>query len=89
MGALLLLDPSSPLVGVVGALGMFARFTFPLFVAPVLRWPPSVRIVTAAVITSGVMVALDSAYYGRWVLTPLNAFLYNLRPSNLAQVGGG
>jgi GPI mannosyltransferase 4 len=78
---------NSFLVGCLGALGVFARFTFPAFALPIVRLPPALPVVASSVLTAAVIVLVDSHYYGRWVLTPLNAFLYNMDPSNLALHG--
>lgn len=87
VAAMGLVREQSPLVGALGALGVFARFTFAAFALPVVRLPPAWPVWAAAVGTAAMVVAWDSAWYGRWVVTPLNAFLYNMDSANLALHG--
>lgn len=87
VAAMRLVSRDSIWFGCLGALGVFARFTFPAFVLPLTRLPPSWRVVFASLVTAAAIVAVDSYYYGRFVVTPLNAFLYNLDSSNLALHG--
>lgn len=75
------------LVGVVGAVGLFARFTFPIFLLPQLRLPPKLTALIAAIIVAVLVVLADSWFFGRRVITPLNAFLYNVQSENVAQHG--
>lgn len=90
-------------LGTLASVGLFTRFTFGIFAAPVaisflaLAYRRGVqgsagRVVPCIVSFIGTSVAhivLDSRYYGggRLHVTPLNAALYNLQKSNLEQHG--
>lgn len=74
-------------VGAVGAVGLWARFTFPAFCVTYLTLPPRPRTIMAAVVVAALLVVGDWAYYGRWTLTPVNAFIYNSQTDNVAQHG--
>jgi phosphatidylinositol glycan class Z len=87
VAAIALLRDSPWLVGVVGATGLFARFTFPLFALPFLKLPPRWTSIVAALIVAGAFVAVDSQFYGRAVVTPWNALAYNSVTENVAAHG--
>ncbi|PWN93638.1 hypothetical protein FA10DRAFT_299006 [Acaromyces ingoldii] len=90
-------------LGTLASVGLFTRFTFAIFAAPVavsflaLAYRRGIqgsarRVVPCIVSFIGTSVAhivLDSRYYGggRLHVTPLNAALYNLQTSNLEQYG--
>ncbi|KAK4639343.1 alpha 1,2 mannosyltransferase [Podospora bellae-mahoneyi] len=98
---------ASTVLGVVAVFGVFNRITFPAFLLiPGLRLLPYyfknplsfLAIVTAGLFTTGLAIALDTAFYTphsiTWsdlihnpVLTPLNNLIYNLDPENLAKHG--
>ncbi|KAH6896989.1 Alg9-like mannosyltransferase family-domain-containing protein [Thelonectria olida] len=98
---------SSTILGMVGVFGVFNRITFPAFLfIPGLRlipvfWkrPASLAaLVLAALSTTAIAIALDTAFYSpepiTWanlihnpVITPLNNFVYNSATENLAQHG--
>lgn len=78
---------------IVAACGVFARFTFPLFAFPFLFASFSFRrrflvlLVLPALFVSLLFVFFDSLYFGRFVISPLNAFLYNVQTENVALHG--
>ena len=74
-------------VGIVGAAASFSRFTFPAFALAHVRLPPLGKTVAAAVGMATVLVVVDSIFYGRFVVTPLQAFVYNSQTENVAQHG--
>ncbi|KAH6998481.1 Alg9-like mannosyltransferase family-domain-containing protein [Ilyonectria sp. MPI-CAGE-AT-0026] len=98
---------SSTILGVVAVFGVFNRITFPAFIfVPGLRLIPVfwkrpasfAALVLAALTTSVIAIALDTAFYlpepVTWaglinnpVITPLNNFVYNSATENLAQHG--
>ncbi|KAJ8102621.1 Alg9-like mannosyltransferase family-domain-containing protein [Lipomyces tetrasporus] len=86
------------LLGCLVAIGVFNRITFPAFlILPVwylvpqfIRFPSSIIfIVLSGIGTSLVAIYIDTRYYGSPtpVLTPLNNFMYNFQPENLAKHG--
>jgi phosphatidylinositol glycan class Z len=88
------------LLGVIVALGTFARVTFAVFSFPFLlsflfMHKPSAHALVlralslgcAFVSTCTANVILDSWYFGQTVFTPLNFVRYNSDPANLAQHG--
>ncbi|KAK0732816.1 glycosyltransferase family 22 protein [Apiosordaria backusii] len=98
---------ASTVLGIVAVFGVFNRITFPAFLLiPGLRLLPYyfknplsfLAILTAGLFTTGLAIALDTAFYTphsiTWsdliynpVLTPLNNLIYNLDPENLAKHG--
>ena len=87
-------------MGAVLAAGTYARFTFPVFAAPVLvftavRLPRAVpfRHLAAAAVAGGVSASLlffvlDASFFGSPGLPPpLRMLLYNVNPTNLARHG--
>ncbi|KAK9436223.1 Alg9-like mannosyltransferase [Metarhizium brunneum] len=98
---------SSTVLGIVAVFGVFNRITFPAFLLiPGLRLIPHflnkpfsfVALASAALITTVIAIALDTAFYSsepvtwanlisRPTITPLNFFLYNSDTANLAQHG--
>ncbi|ATY60246.1 GPI mannosyltransferase 4 [Cordyceps militaris] len=94
-------------LGIVAVFGIFNRITFPAFllipgfrlIPHFLNKPLSFAVlVSAALVTSVVAIALDTAFYNtdpvtwadliyRPVITPLNNFIYNSDTANLAQHG--
>ncbi|KAJ6780488.1 hypothetical protein PWT90_02964 [Aphanocladium album] len=94
-------------LGIVAVFGIFNRITFPAFllipgfrlIPHFLNKPLSLAVlVSAALVTSVVAIALDTAFYNKdpvtWadlifrpVITPLNNFNYNSDTENLAQHG--
>ncbi|TQV94546.1 alpha 1,2-mannosyltransferase Smp3 [Cordyceps javanica] len=94
-------------LGIVAVFGVFNRITFPAFllipgfrlIPHFLNKPLSLAVlVLAALVTSLVAIALDTAFYNpdpvtwadliyRPVITPLNNFNYNSDTANLAQHG--
>ncbi|OAQ99529.1 hypothetical protein LLEC1_02533 [Akanthomyces lecanii] len=94
-------------LGIVAVFGIFNRITFPAFllipglrsIPHFLKRPLSLAVlVSAALVTSLVAIALDTAFYSsgpvtwadlisRPVITPLNNFKYNSDTANLAQHG--
>ena len=79
--------PHAVWVGCIGAAGLFARFTFPAFAVAFVRLPPRWKTIAAAVVVSAVIVAIDSRFYGRWVVTPVQSLLYNSKTDNVAAHG--
>ncbi|KAK9318433.1 Alg9-like mannosyltransferase family-domain-containing protein [Lipomyces starkeyi] len=86
------------LLGSLVAIGVFNRITFPAYlILPVwylvpqfIRFPSSIIfIVFSALGTSLLAIYVDTRYYeaSTPVLTPLNNFMYNFRPENLAKHG--
>ncbi|KAM4054762.1 alg9-like mannosyltransferase family protein [Hirsutella rhossiliensis] len=98
---------ASTVLGIVAVFGLFNRITFPAFLLiPSLRLIPHFLnnplsfavLVSAALVTTTVAIALDTAFYTSgpltWarliaqpVITPLNNFHYNSATENLAQHG--
>ncbi|TQS32013.1 hypothetical protein Golomagni_07687, partial [Golovinomyces magnicellulatus] len=98
---------SSSVLGFIAVFGLFNRITFPAFLLiPGLRLIPHflnkplsfVALASAALVTTLIAIALDTAYYTahsvtwadliwRPVITPLNNFNYNSDNDNLAQHG--
>ncbi|KAM3435267.1 hypothetical protein MY4824_004992 [Beauveria thailandica] len=94
-------------LGIVGVFGIFNRITFPAFllipgfrlIPHFLNRPLSFAVlVSAALVTSLIAIALDTAFYNtdsvtwadlifRPVITPLNNFNYNSDTANLARHG--
>ncbi|OAA74604.1 GPI mannosyltransferase 4 [Akanthomyces lecanii RCEF 1005] len=94
-------------LGIVAVFGIFNRITFPAFllipglrlIPHFLKRPLSLAVlVSAALVTSLVAIALDTAFYSsgpvtwadlisRPVITPLNNLKYNSDTANLAQHG--
>ncbi|KAM3459441.1 hypothetical protein MY5147_003887 [Beauveria neobassiana] len=80
-------------LGIVAVFGIFNRITFPAFLLI-----PGFLLVSAALVTSLIAIALDTAFYNtdsvtwadlifRPVITPLNNFNYNSDTANLARHG--
>lgn len=98
---------ASSILGAVAVFGVFNRITFPAFLLiPGLRLIPYfwnrplhfALLVSSALFTTVVAIALDTAFYTphsigwgdllfRPVITPLNNLLYNMQPENLASHG--
>lgn len=81
---------------IVAVCATFARFTFPLFsifsVFILLKqhatsFPRFLHLVFPTLLCAALLIACDSFFYGRLVLTPLNAVLYNAAPGNAASHG--
>ena len=88
------------ILGVVAAAGLFSRFTFPIFFLPVglsfLFQSPFSRILTAAagfLVTSLAHILYDTHHFTgtlsfhHIIIAPLNAFVYNVRTSNVVLHG--
>ncbi|KAB5558689.1 glycosyltransferase family 22 protein [Coniochaeta sp. 2T2.1] len=98
---------ASSILGAVAVFGVFNRITFPAFLLiPGFRLIPYfwnrplhlTLLVSSALFTTVIAIALDTAFYTphtigwgdllfRPVITPLNNLLYNMQPENLAQHG--
>ncbi|PNY24795.1 GPI mannosyltransferase 4 [Tolypocladium capitatum] len=98
---------ASTILGIVAVFGLFNRITFPAFLLiPGLRLMPHflnkplslAALVSAALVTTVMAIALDTAFYApeplTWahlitkpVITPLNNLQYNSSTENLAQHG--
>ena len=88
VAAISLFQQNAVVVGAVGAVGVFARFTFPAFAVAMVKLPPAKATVVAAIVVSLVFVGIDSSFYGCGVVvTPLNALLYNVNTTNVATHG--
>lgn len=81
------------LLGIVLALGIFTRISFSFFIAPamlrhVVKTPRSVvPIALSGSIVVAAIVYVDSLYYGKLTIAPLNNVRYNSDAQNLAQHG--
>jgi phosphatidylinositol glycan class Z len=91
------------LVGMLCALGLFTRFTFVFYAMPPmlgylvdkLRHTSTANSVVLSLVglvmgflgTSSIIILADYRFYGKLVLTPLNALLYNVDPNNLQEHG--
>ncbi|KAK9466002.1 Alg9-like mannosyltransferase family-domain-containing protein [Lipomyces arxii] len=89
---------SCSLLGCIAAIGVFNRITFPAFlilpgwylIPHFSKHPSSLFFVLAAgFATAALTVYIDTSFYESPtpVFTPLNNFLYNFRPENLAKHG--
>lgn len=90
-------------IGVMVGLGLFNRITFAAFAAPLgvfFAWTLlnkkngvkklvlfSLTALLGFMLTVCVLIGCDSAYFGRFVITPFNFLLYNSDTSNLALHG--
>ncbi|BFZ65098.1 alpha 1,2 mannosyltransferase [Saitoella coloradoensis] len=88
----------SALLGLLAALGIWTRITFPAFLLPaIVRLIPSFLRRSSLLAASGfafsatafAAILVDSAYFARdgWVITPLNNLMYNTSSANLALHG--